>query len=110
MPKRVRITARWIVWRASCAREAPRARRAAVAKTTEIPTTKTKVGQTRSVGVRPFHMAWFMKRHEPGPPLLFTMIMKAIVTPRATSSESRRCVGLATVAEPDVGVEARAGA
>src|SRR5271166_4097700 len=35
-----------------------------------------------------------MKRHEPGPPLLFTMIMKAIVIPRTTSSDSRRCTGL----------------
>src|SRR3954451_4840206 len=32
-----------------------------------------------------------MKRHEPGPPLLFTMIMKAMVMPRTTSSESSRC-------------------
>src|SRR5215472_13930298 len=32
-----------------------------------------------------------MKRHAPGPPLLFTMIMKAMVMPRTTSSESRRC-------------------
>ena len=31
-----------------------------------------------------------MKPHEPGPPLLFTMIMKAMVMPRATSRESKR--------------------
>src|SRR5581483_8234433 len=34
-----------------------------------------------------------MKRHEPGPPLLFTMIMKAMVMPRTTSRESRRLTG-----------------
>src|SRR5205814_9996346 len=34
-----------------------------------------------------------MKCHEPGPPLLFTMIMNAMVMPRTTSSESRRCSG-----------------
>lgn len=45
------------------------------------------------MGVRPFHSAWFMKRHEPGPPLLFTMIMKVMVIPRTTSSESKRCIG-----------------
>src|ERR1700741_2828412 len=31
-----------------------------------------------------------MKCQEPGPPLLFTMIMKQMVMPRTTSSESRR--------------------
>src|SRR5271170_2472158 len=55
-----------------------------------MPTTNRKVGNTRSVGVRPFHSAWFMKCHEPEPPLLFTMIMKQMVMPRSTSSESRR--------------------
>src|SRR5215472_10807177 len=34
-----------------------------------------------------------MKRHEPGPPLLFTMIMNAIVMPRTTSSDRRRRTG-----------------
>src|ERR1019366_5134264 len=46
-----------------------------------------------SVAVRPFHWAWFMKPHEPEPPLLFTIIMKAMVTPRSTSSDSRRWTG-----------------
>ena len=69
------------------------ARRAArqppsIANTTETPITNTKVGNTRSVAVRPFHSAWFMKPHEPRPPLLLTMIMNAIVIPRATSSDS----------------------
>jgi hypothetical protein len=50
-----------------------------------LPITKTKVGKTRSVAVRPFHSAWFMKPHEPSPKLLLTMIMNAIVIPRATS-------------------------
>ncbi len=73
---------------------APRASRASKANAIEAPTTKTKVGNTRSVGVRPFHAAWFMKPHEPGPPLLFTMIMKAMVMPRRTSSESSRWTGV----------------
>jgi hypothetical protein len=34
-----------------------------------------------------------MKFHEPEPPLLFTIIMKAMVTPRSTSSDSRRWTG-----------------
>src|SRR5665213_3334909 len=34
-----------------------------------------------------------MKCHEPGPPLLFTMIMKAIVMPRTTSSDRNRWMG-----------------
>src|SRR5579863_10603721 len=33
-----------------------------------------------------------MKCHEPGPPLLFTMIMKAMVMPRTTSSETSRFI------------------
>ena len=41
--------------------------------------------KARSVAVRPFHSAWFMKRHDPPPPLLLTMIMNAIVIPRTTS-------------------------
>jgi hypothetical protein len=57
----------------------------------DMPTTNTNVGNTRSVGVKPFHCAWFIKPHEPGPPLLFTMIMNAMVMPRSTSSESSRC-------------------
>src|ERR1700692_2556892 len=38
-----------------------------------------------------------MKCHEPGPPLLFTMIMKQMVMPRTTSSESslRKVAGAA---------------
>jgi len=54
-----------------------------------------KGGKTRSVGVRPFHWAWFMKRQEPGRRCLLTMIMKAMVMPRSTSSESRRWTGVA---------------
>jgi hypothetical protein len=60
---------------------------ASIANTAEMPITKTNVGKTRSVAVRPFHSAWFMKPHDPSPPLLLTMIMKAIVIPRATSSD-----------------------
>src|SRR3569832_2631218 len=33
-----------------------------------------------------------MKCHEPAPPLLFTMIMNAMVMPRTTSSEMNRCM------------------
>ena len=35
-----------------------------------------------------------MKRQEPAPPLLFTMIMNAMVMPRTTSRESSRLTGL----------------
>src|SRR6476619_8603410 len=58
-----------------------------MANTTDMPITKTKVGNTRAVAVRPFQAAWFMKCHAPRPPLLLTMIMNAIVIPRATSRE-----------------------
>src|SRR6185437_5110190 len=40
-----------------------------------------------------------MKCHEPGPPLLFTMIMIAIVMPRTTSSDSSRFVGPETAVD-----------
>src|SRR6202035_4409912 len=86
----MRITARCKVCQASFARLAPRARRDSNAKTTETPTTNTNVGKTRSVGVRPIQSAWFIKCHEPGPPLLLTMIMKAMVMPRTTSSDRMR--------------------
>ena len=88
MPSTQRIAARCTVCRTSCARVAPRASRLSIANTTDTPITKTKVGNTRSVAVRPFQAAWFMKPHEPLPPLLLTMIMKAIVIPRATSRDS----------------------
>src|ERR1017187_2262780 len=94
IPSRNRIPARRTVCQANSARVAPRASRASNANTIDAPTTNTKVGNTRSVGVSPFHAAWFIKPHEPGPPLLFTMIMKAMVMPRSTSSESSRCTGV----------------
>src|SRR5208337_2493492 len=81
------------VCQASWARVAPRASRASTESTMETPTTNIKVGKTRSVGVSPFQAAWFMRPQEPEPPLLFTMIMKAMVMPRSTSSESRRWTG-----------------
>src|ERR1700685_3394214 len=40
-----------------------------------------------------------MNPHEPGPPPLFTMIMNAIVMPRATSSERSRLIGVGAGAE-----------
>lgn len=52
--------------------------------------TNTKVGKTRSVAVRPFHTACFMNAQAPSPPLLLTMIMKAIVIPRTMSIDSSR--------------------
>src|SRR3954452_24809312 len=88
MPSRHRMTARCTVWRTSWLRVAPRASLDSIAYTTDTPITNTKVGNTRSVAVRPFHAAWFMKCHEPRPPLLFTMIMNAMVIPRATSRDS----------------------
>src|SRR5215472_11330764 len=39
-----------------------------------------------------------MNPHEPGPPLLLTMIMNAIVMPRTTSSERSRLTGVGTTA------------
>ena len=62
------------------------------ANTTEAPIRNTKVGNTRSVAVSPFQWACVMKPHAPAPPLLLTMIMNAIVIPRATSSDSSRVV------------------
>ena len=90
IPSRNRIAARFTVCHASSARVAPRASLASTANTIEAPTTNTNVGNTRSVAVSPFHGAWFINPHEPAPPLLFTMIMKAIVMPRSTSSEISR--------------------
>ena len=60
IPSRHRISARCAVCRTICARVAPRASRPSIANTTEIPITNTKVGNTRSVAVSPFHSAWFM--------------------------------------------------
>src|SRR5579863_5934226 len=51
-----------------------------------------------------------MKCHDPGPPLLFTMIMNAMVTPRITSRDSRRLLsgfaGTEVVASAGVGTVA----
>src|ERR1700722_2210548 len=59
-------------------------------KTMDAPTTKRNVGKTRSVAVKPFHSAWRISVHAPSPPGLFTMIMKAMVRPRSTSTDNRR--------------------
>ncbi len=59
-PRRKRMTARRKVWRRRDFRVAPLARRASVEKTVEMPTTKRKVGKTRSVGVKPFQAVCFM--------------------------------------------------
>src|SRR5665213_2225119 len=57
----------------------------------EIPTRKTKVGKMRSVAVHPFQTACRNCEYAcSSSPLLFTRIMKAIVMPRITSSETRR--------------------
>src|SRR5579859_1294561 len=79
----------------------------------EAPTTKRKVGKTRSVGVMPFQSACFMNHHAVcSLPLLFTMIMKAMVRPRAASREMRR-PGFAPEAgatvEADIGPETGLG-
>src|SRR3954453_7434717 len=50
-----------------------------------------------------------MKCHEPGPPLLFTMIMNAMVMPRTTSSDSSRFTGEAGAVAGLVMVVAVAG-
>src|ERR1700722_14549927 len=71
-------------------------------KTRDAPTTKRNVGKTRSVAVKPFQSAWRIWVHAPSPPGLFTMIMKAMVRPRRTSSDSRR-LGAETIAGPVMG-------
>ena len=57
------------------------------------PIQNTKKGYTRSVGVQPSHPACLnggkIMPHEPG---LFTIHMKATVTPRSTSSEIYRFI------------------
>src|SRR6187402_1993913 len=96
MPSRHNIAARWIVFHTSSARVAPRARRLSIANTTDAPITKTKVGNTRSVAVRPFQSVWFMNPHDPLPPLLLTTIMNAIVIPRTTSRNNSLGAGSRT--------------
>jgi hypothetical protein len=39
-----------------------------------------------------------MNPHDPGPPLLFTMIMKQMVMPRTTSNDTSRFIGDAAMA------------
>ena len=51
----------------------------------DIPMMNMKKGNTRSVGVRPFHWACWSGAYVPGPPELFTMIMPAMVMPRMMS-------------------------
>ena len=63
-------------------------------KYVEMPIMYMKKGNTRSVGVRPFHSAWargaYMCPQEPG---LFTRIIPAMVIPRRMSRASRRLPG-----------------
>src|ERR1035437_470510 len=84
------MQARFAVCHANWALVAPLARRASYANTMDAPTTNRKVGNTRSVAVNPFHSAWCIWAQAERPPLLFTMIMNAIVTPRRMSSDSSR--------------------
>jgi len=51
-----------------------------------LPTANRKEGNTRSVGVNPFHLAWLSGQNA-SPPGLFTIIMKQIVIPRNTSRD-----------------------
>ena len=55
----------------------------------DIPIINMKNGNTRSVGVNPFHSAWrngaYIPVHEPG---LFTNIIPAMVMPRKISSDN----------------------
>jgi hypothetical protein len=60
-------------------------------KLMEFPTTKRKVGKTRSVRVKPFHSAWSNGEKVVDPlPGLFTTIIKAISRPRKTSRDRYR--------------------
>ena len=93
IPNRNRITARFSVCQAISARAAPFASRAWQENTIDAPTTNRKVGNTRSVAVSPIQSAWCISAHAPRPPLLFTMIMNAMVMPRSTSTEIYRCPG-----------------
>src|ERR1700744_62066 len=54
-----------------------------------LPTAKRKEGNTRSVGVNPFHLAW-LSGQKASPPGLLTMIIKQIVIPRNTSRDKNR--------------------
>ena len=77
------MTVRRTVCRKIDCLDAPCARRAGVEKTVETPTRNRKVGKTRSVGVKPFHAACFIAQYAFWPsPLLLTMIMKPMVSPR----------------------------
>src|SRR5665213_266736 len=87
------MQARFAVCHANWALVAPLARRASYANTMDAPTTNRKVGNTRSVAVNPFHSAWCIWAQAERPPLLFTMIMNAMVTPRRMSSDSIRLTG-----------------
>src|ERR1700735_4054796 len=88
-PRRKRKTKRrriWGIWESGVA---PRLKRDSSEMTVVTPTRKRKVGKTRSVGVQPFH-AECSKGQYAWPPLLLTMIMKAMVMPRSTSRDSIR--------------------
>jgi hypothetical protein len=57
-------------------------------KLMEFPTTNKKVGNTRSVNVKPFHSAWSKGEKVVAPfPGEFTIIIKATSSPLKTSSE-----------------------
>ena len=55
-----------------------------------FPTTKRNVGNTRSVGVKPNHLAWSSGQNVGSPPGSLTIIMKHTVMPRNTSRASKR--------------------
>src|SRR5437763_15222359 len=83
------IAARLRAWRRRVRFEWPREVRDANENTMETPTMKTKKGNTKSVGVQPFHFACSSGQYtcSPSPPL-FTRIITAIVMPRKTSRHS----------------------
>lgn len=72
-----------------CVLSIPVFRRFEYAKTTDTPTINRKNGNTKSVGVMPFHLACnrgaYTSDQEPG---LFTTIISAMVNPRKASNES----------------------
>ena len=87
-PNSVSTIARRTTWANNPSRLAPAATRRSNENVIATPTMNRNAGNTRSVGVHPFHSACrngpYTALHVPG---LFTMIIEAMVIPRNTSSD-----------------------
>src|SRR5690242_2538824 len=65
-----------------------------ITKLIAFPTAKRKEGKTRSVGVKPCHLACNKgEKVTESSPAVFTMIIKQMVIPRNTSRAKNRLVG-----------------